>query len=110
MHANINSAVAQALGQRYGETWHDLGEKVASLRAENEQMKEDIQLLSAPHESVGHIMAAKDAEIERLKDLMGKLLIRLDYEMDGHPRDIEATKTIMCHARAALAKVEKEGR
>lgn len=32
LHANINRAVAKALGQEFGESWHDLGEKVAALK------------------------------------------------------------------------------
>lgn len=33
LHARINDAVAKALGQDFGESWHDLGEKVVVLRS-----------------------------------------------------------------------------
>ena len=47
MHANINRAVAAALGQKTGETWHNLGEKVDALRAENERLKGALDAISS---------------------------------------------------------------
>jgi hypothetical protein len=32
LHADINRAVSNALGQDFGDTWHDLGDKVRALR------------------------------------------------------------------------------
>lgn len=32
LHANINQAVSDALGQTVGASWHDLGEKVTALK------------------------------------------------------------------------------
>jgi hypothetical protein len=37
LHAKINRDVSDALGQNIGESWHDLGAKVAALRVKAEQ-------------------------------------------------------------------------
>ena len=39
LHAGINQAVSDALGQKLGETWHDLGEKVTALRERCEKLE-----------------------------------------------------------------------
>lgn len=46
MHARINEAVSKALGQEFGQSWHDLSEKVAALRSRAERA--EAALLDAP--------------------------------------------------------------
>lgn len=47
LHARINETVSQALGQDFGETWHDLGDKVAALREQRDELLEALRQLAA---------------------------------------------------------------
>jgi hypothetical protein len=43
LHRKINQGVSNALGQDIGESWHDLGEKVAALKRERDELKERLE-------------------------------------------------------------------
>jgi len=44
LHADINRAVAEALGQEIGQSWHDLGEKVTALRDKVKDLSENLDI------------------------------------------------------------------
>lgn len=99
LHAQRNREVAEALGQEFGETWHDLDAKVAALRARAEKAEgERDEALKSRHDAyqkygkeVGRAVALNmreaairryKAEIERLREALRRAVALADAQ--GH--------------------------
>ena len=103
MHRNLNRGVAVALGLKFGDSWHDLPEKVNALKLHNTKLEKEV----SGYNDVYDIVNGRAEEWEQIAEKRTEELIRANAritELEKFIKQIIKAGDDVCNAYPACIK------